>query len=218
MQPTERTRVLRNTEQAAYDPETVGSILDAGLVAHVGIVHDGAPVVIPMVYARVAGTLYLHGSVASRLMRTLRSGAPACVTVTVVDGIVLARSAFNMTLNYRSVVVHGSARLVDDEAERDRAFRAVLDHLVPGHYDTVRPPNAAEARQTMVLAISLLEASAKLRSGPPADEPEDLVSGVWAGEIPLHTVAGAAVPDPAVVAGTPLPPSVRNLARFAPLG
>lgn len=215
-EPTDRSRIRRNTERAAYDAGTVADILDAGLVAHVGIVHDGDPVVIPMVYARLADTLYLHGSVASRLMRSLKAGAPACVTVTLVDGLVLARSAFHMTMNYRSVVVHGTARLVDSEEERSAAFRAVLDHLVPGHYDTVRPPNDAELRQTMVLAISLLEAGAKIRTGPPADEPEDLELPVWAGEVPLRTVAAPPVPDARVGAAVPIPASVRDFTRYPP--
>ncbi len=208
--PTERTIIHRIAEHASYDSQTVGEVLDAGLIAHVGIIHDGSPVVIPMVYARVGDTLYLHGSVASRLMRALRSGIPACVTVTVVDGIVLARSAFNMTMNYRSVVIHGTARLIQDAADRAVVFRAVLDHLVPNHYDTVRPPSESELAQTMLIGIPLTEASVKIRSGPPLEEPEDLGLPIWAGEIPLTLVALDPIPDPDLEPTIPVPASVDN--------
>jgi hypothetical protein len=213
MPPTPRSTVRRLAELAAYDPPTVAAILDAGLVAHVGIVHDGAPVVIPMAYARIDGTIYLHGSTASRMMRTLKTGDPVCITVTMIDGIVLARSAFNMSMNYRAVVVHGSARLVEEDAERLTAFRAIMDHYVPGHWDHVREPNDRELRQTLVTAVDLAEASAKVSTGPPQDEEEDVALPFWAGEIPLRTVAGAPRADSHVPDGVPPPESVGSYAR-----
>ncbi len=213
MSPTPRSTVRRLPELAVYEREAVAAILDAGLVAHVGISHEGAPVVIPMAYARIGDTLYLHGSAASRMMRNLKSGEPMCVTVTVVDGIVLARSAFNMSMNYRAVVVQGAARMVTDAAERMTAFRAIMDHFVPGHWEHVRPPNEQELRQTLVVAAALDEASAKVSAGPPDDDPDDLALPYWAGEIPLRTVAGTPVPDAYVKAGEEPPESVRHYAR-----
>jgi uncharacterized protein len=213
MSPTPRSTVRRIAELAVYEREAVAEILDAGLVAHVGISHEGAPVVIPMAYARIDDLVYLHGSVASRIMRNLRDGDPMCITVTVIDGIVLARSAFNMSMNYRAVVVQGSARLVTDDAERMLAFRAIMEHFVPGHWDNVRPPNEQELRQTLVVAASLDEASAKVSSGPPGDEPEDLALPHWAGHIPLRMVAGTPVPDAHVQPGVQPPESVRDYAR-----
>jgi nitroimidazol reductase NimA-like FMN-containing flavoprotein (pyridoxamine 5'-phosphate oxidase superfamily) len=213
MEPTPRSTVRRLAELAAYDVETVEAVLDAGVVAHVGISSHGAPVVIPMAYARVGDTMYVHGSTASRVMRTLKTGDPICITVTIVDGIVLARSAFNMSMNYRSVVVHGRARLVADPEERMTAFRAIMDHLVPGHWNEVRPPNDIELRQTLVTAVKLDEVSAKVRYGPPDDEVEDLDLPVWAGEIPLHTVAGSPIADRGVPDGIQPPASVSRYAR-----
>jgi nitroimidazol reductase NimA-like FMN-containing flavoprotein (pyridoxamine 5'-phosphate oxidase superfamily) len=213
MPPSPRSTVRRIAELADYERETVAAVLDAGLVAHVGIVQDGAPVVIPMAYARVDDEVYLHGSVASRLLRALRPGAPVCVTVTVVDGVVLARSAFNMSMQYRSVVVQGETRPVDDPDERLRAFRAIMDQVVPGHWDHVRAPNDAELRQTHVVAVGLAEASAKVSAGPPDDEPDDLALPHWAGVLPLRTVAGTPVADAHVPDGVPPPPSVAAYAR-----
>jgi nitroimidazol reductase NimA-like FMN-containing flavoprotein (pyridoxamine 5'-phosphate oxidase superfamily) len=213
MPPTARSTVRRLADLARYDAATVAAILDAGLVAHVGITHDGAPVVLPMAYARVGDTVYVHGSTASRLLRSLRSGDPMCLTVTIVDGIVLARSAFNMSMNYRAVVVHGRARLVEERDERLAAFRAVMDHFVPGHWPHVRPPNDRELRQTLVVAIGLDEASAKVSSGPPRDEEDDLALPFWAGELPLRTVPGEPRADGHVPAGVGPPPSVHAYAR-----
>jgi uncharacterized protein len=213
MEPSPRSTVRRLAERAVYSPEAVAAVLDAGLVAHVGISYQGAPVVIPMAYARVGDTLYIHGSTASRIMRALKTGDAMCVTVTIVDGVVLARSAFNMSMNYRSVVVQGHARLVKDPRERMTAFRAIMEHLVPGHWDEVRPPNDAELRQTLVTAVTLDEVSAKIRNGPPEDEAEDLGSRAWAGQLPLRTVPGPPIPDAAVPAGVRPPASVSRYAR-----
>lgn len=217
MPPSTRSTVRRLDELAHYDPATVHAVLDAGLVAHVGVLHEGAPVVIPMAYARTGELVYLHGSGASRIMRALRTGDPMCLTVTIVDGIVLARSAFNMSMQYRAVVVHGRARPVDDPDERLSAFRAIMDHVVPGHWDHVRPPNDRELRQTLVVAVDLAEASAKVSSGPPGDEPDDLGLPLWAGVLPLRTVAGEPRADEHVPEGLLPPPSVRGYGRaFAP--
>ncbi len=213
MEPTPRSTVRRLAQLAVYDPGTIASVLDAGLVAHVGIHYQGAPVVIPMAYARVGDTLYVHGSTASRMMRALKTGDAVCVTVTLIDGIVLARSAFNMSMNYRAVVVHGHARLVTDPGERMTAFRAIMDHYVPGHWDEVRAPSDQELRQTLVTALPLDEASAKVSSGPPDDEEADLELRVWAGEIPIRTVAGTPTPDGNVQAGVQAPASVSHYSR-----
>jgi nitroimidazol reductase NimA-like FMN-containing flavoprotein (pyridoxamine 5'-phosphate oxidase superfamily) len=213
MDPSPRSTVRRIPELARYDIETVHAVLDAGLVAHVGISYQGAPVVIPMAYGRVGDTVYIHGSTASRIMRALKTGDAVCITVTVIDGIVLARSAFNMSMNYRAVVIHGHARLVSDPEERMTAFRSVMEQVVPGHWDAVRPPNDVELRQTLVTAIELDEVSAKVSSGPPDDEEADLALPVWAGQIPLHTVAGAPIADDHVLDGVEAPASVSSYAR-----
>jgi uncharacterized protein len=213
MEPSARSTVRRLAERALYDRESIAAVLDAGVVAHVGVLYQGAPVVIPMAYARIEETLYVHGSTASRMMRALKTGDAMCVTVTVVDGIVLARSAFNMSMNYRAVVVHGRARLVADADERMAAFRAIMDHVVPGHWDEVRPPNDTELRQTLVTAVALDEASAKVRTGPSEEEPEDVDRPVWAGVIPLRTVAGAPIADDGVLEGVAPPWSVTAYTR-----
>jgi nitroimidazol reductase NimA-like FMN-containing flavoprotein (pyridoxamine 5'-phosphate oxidase superfamily) len=205
-----RTTVRRLPEFARYDRAAVDGVLVAGLVAHVGIVDDGAPIVIPMVYAAVGDELYLHGSVASRLLRALAAATPLCATVTVVDGILLARSAFNTSMSYRSVVVQGVARRVDDEAERLGALRAMLEHLVPGHFEEQRPPSPSELRQTVVVALPLSETSVKVSTGPPDDEEDDYALPQWAGELPLVMEPGTPVPDPRLAPGTPVPASVRG--------
>lgn len=212
--PTERTRVRRIPELASYDPAVVHAVLDAGLIAHVGVVaDDGDPVVLPMTYGRLGDNVYIHGSVASRLMRLVCGGAPAAVTVTIVDGIVLARSAFETTMNYRCVTVLGRGRRVDDEGERLAALESVMERLVPGHWPNVRAPAAAELRQVLVAAVALDEASAKVRSGPPEDPPADHGLPHWAGEIPLHLAAGHAHADPTLRSGITPPESVRGFVR-----
>ena len=204
--PSERTRVRRAPQRAAYDRATIDAILDEGFVCHVGFVADGSPVVIPANYARVADTLYLHGSTQGRMMRTLRSGADVCVTVTLVDGLVLARSLAHHSMNYRSVMVFGRGREVTDAGERDLALRAVTEAALPGRWDEARAPNRAELAETMVVAISIDEASAKVRSGPPADDPADVeAGGRWAGEVPLRQVALPPVPEPGLDEDVPAP-------------
>jgi uncharacterized protein len=205
----ERSRVSRHPERAAYDAATVHAVLDAALVAHVGFVAAGRPVVIPMLYGRDGDALYLHGSVASRLQRTLANGIDVCLTVTLVDGLVLARSAFRHSMNYRSVVVLGRAMLVRPE-DKDHALRIITEHVVPGRWDEVRPPSPIELRQTSVLRLAIEEASAKSRTGGPIDADEDLGMTVWAGVLPCAVTWGDPIdaddlvstraPSPSVVA------------------
>ena len=190
-----RSTVKRLPARASYDTPTVHAILDAGLVAHVGFVVDGQPFVIPMAYARRGGTLYLHGAPASRLQKILAEGGPVVVTVTLIDGLVLARSAFHHSMNYRSVVAFGRARSVLDASEKKAAFDALVDHVVPGRSARVRPPDAKEAAGTHVLAFEIEEASAKIRTGPPKDDEEDRDLPVWAGEIPLPVLGARPVDD-----------------------
>lgn len=185
--PTERSTIHRHADRAAYDRETVHAILRAGLVAHIGFVVDAAPIVIPMVYAVVGDELVLHGARASRLLKALAGGVPVCVTVTIVDGLVLARSAFHHSMNYRSVVVLGQGREVTDVAEKHRAFEALIDHVVPGRNARIRGADDAELRGTSLVAVRIDEASAKVRRGPPIEEERDLDFPAWAGVIPLPT-------------------------------
>lgn len=197
-----RTRVRRAPSRGVYDRAAIDQILDEGMIAHLGFVHDGQPFVIPTLHARVADTVYFHGSAASRAIRTLSSGVPACLTVTLLDGLVLARSAFHSSLNYRSVVVLGSATAVEGSDERLRALEAFVERLVPGRWGEVRPPSAKELKGTRVLAMALDETSAKVRTGPPEDDPGDRELPVWAGVIPLHTTAGEPIPDALTPPGT----------------
>lgn len=205
-EPTsKRSTVRRIPDRADYDPATVHAILDEGFVCHLGFVDDGQPYVIPTLYARDGGRLILHGSPASRMLRVLREGAPACVTVTHVDGLVLARSAFHHSINYRSVVILGSAAVVTDPEERLEALRILVEHVMKGRWNDVRRPNESELKQTMVLSMPITEASAKVRTGPPADDEEDYALPIWAGVLPLSLAAGPAVPDARLIDGVPLP-------------
>jgi nitroimidazol reductase NimA-like FMN-containing flavoprotein (pyridoxamine 5'-phosphate oxidase superfamily) len=190
-----RSRIRRAPSRADYDRATIDAILDEGLVAHLGFAVDGQPYVIPTLHARSGDTVYVHGSAASRMVRTLASGTPACLTVTLLDGLVLARSAFHHSMNYRSVVVLGQARLVEGDAERREALRVFTERLVPGRWDEVRPPSRQELKGTQVLAMTLDEASAKLRRGGPVDDDEDYALDVWAGVVPLTLQRGAPEPD-----------------------
>ena len=186
-QPTERTQVKRQTNRARYDRESVYSILDTAFVCHVGFSVDGQPYAIPTNYGRSGDTLYLHGSPASRMMKTLSTGVPLCVTVTHIDGLVLASLAFHHSVNYRSVVILGTARRVEDPAEKMEALRIFTEHVMKGRWGDVRPPNEQELKITMVLALPLVEVSAKVRSGGPADDEADYALPVWAGVLPLET-------------------------------
>jgi len=205
-----RVTVRRHPERGHYDRETIDAILDEAIVAHVGFVHDGQPFVIPMAFVRVGDDLFLHGSAGSRLLRTLRDGAPVAVTVTLLDGLVLARSVFNSSMNYRSVVVLGSATEIADLEAKREAMRRYTERLMPGRWDEVRTPTDKELKTTTVLALPLDEASAKVRTGPPIDEPEDADAPVWAGVLPLRLGAGDPEPDDGVPPGTPLPRTIAS--------
>ncbi|MCU1463577.1 MAG: putative flavin-nucleotide-binding protein [Acidimicrobiales bacterium] len=196
--PTEHTTVRRLPARARYDRATLDAILDEGLVCHVGFVTGGRPFVIPTTYGRVGDDLYLHGSPASRLLRTLSDGVDVCVTVTLLDGIVLARSAFHHSMNYRSAVLVGRATVVDDLEEKRAALDAFVEHVVPGRAADARPPNEKELRATLVLRLPIADASAKVRTGGPIDDDEDMALAVWAGELPLRTTPGPPVADAGV--------------------
>jgi nitroimidazol reductase NimA-like FMN-containing flavoprotein (pyridoxamine 5'-phosphate oxidase superfamily) len=212
-QPTDRTRVRRNAVRAVYDRDLVEAVLDEALVCHVGFVDDGQPVVLPTIHARVGDTLYLHGAVGNAMLRAASAGTRLCVTVTLVDGIVLARSAFKHSMNYRCVVVFGQGREVTDAAERALALDALVEHVAPGRSAEARGPNQAELLATRVVAVPLDEVSAKVRTGPPLDEPEDLSLPVWAGVLPLALVPGPPEPDPQVAAGTEVAASAASWRR-----
>lgn len=208
-EPTTRTTPTRARDRAAYDHETVHAILDSGYVCHLGFVRDGSPVVLPTLYGRVGDRLYLHGSSGSRPLR-MAGEAPApglevCVTVTHVDGLVLARSAFHHSINYRCVVVHGTAHEVTDLEEKKAALDALVDHVVPGRAADSRPGNAKELAATAVIRLDLREVSAKIRSGGPNDEPEDLALPYWSGVLPVAPVYGAPIPSEDLAPGTPEP-------------
>lgn len=193
--PTERTRLQRSAKRGSYDRTLVHGILDEALVCHVGFVHHGQPFVIPTAFARVGERLYLHGALANRMLGAMSQGLPVCVTVTLLDGLVLARSAFHHSMNYRSVVVLGTAETVHGEAEKRAAFDALVERVRPGRSREARPANEVELRTTLVLALDLIEVSAKVRTGPPLDAAEDLAYPCWAGVIPLALGAGAPIED-----------------------
>jgi nitroimidazol reductase NimA-like FMN-containing flavoprotein (pyridoxamine 5'-phosphate oxidase superfamily) len=211
--PTGRTKLKRLPLRGRYEREVVNGILDEGFVCHVGFVADGQPFVIPTAYGRVGEVLYLHGARASRMLKALADGVDVCVTVTLVDGLVLARSAFHHSLNYRSVVVFGRARVVVAEEEKLTALHAFTEHVAPGRWAEVRPPTGAELDATLVLALQLTEASAKVRTGPPLDDEEDYALAVWAGELPLRLTAGTPVADPRLPAEIKPPAHVSRYKR-----
>jgi len=192
---TERSTLHRLPNRGSNEMEAVYAILDAAFLAHVGFVVDGQPFVIPTLFGRAGDKLYLHGSAASRMMRTLEAGVPVCVTVALVDGLVLARSAFHHSINYRSAVVFGTARKIDDPAQKNEALRVISEHLITGRWDEVRVPASQELKATTVLELTIEEASAKLRTGPPIDDEADYALPVWAGVLPLGLKAGEPVPD-----------------------
>ena len=193
--PTERTRVVREPHRGAYDRETIYKILDEGFVCHVGFSTNGQPFVIPTLYARVGDAIYFHGSAASRMLRGASSGICVCVTVTLTDGFVLARSVFNHSMNYRSVVALGKATLVDAAVEKLEALRAFTEKILPGRWEDARQPNEKELKATSILKLPLTEVSAKIRSGPVEDDQEDYALPVWAGIVPLHLQAEAPIRD-----------------------
>jgi uncharacterized protein len=202
--PTDRTQVRRLAKRGVYDKAQVYAILDQGFICHVGFVLDGQPYVIPTGYARVGDQIYVHGSAASRMLRTLDQGVDVCVTVTLVDGFVLARSAFHHSMNYRSVVVLGKARLVTSVEEKLEALRSFTNHVVPGRWEEVRKPTEQELKSTSVLALPLDEVSAKVRTGSPIDDEEDYALPVWAGVVPIRMQVGEPVSDGRVPSGVPV--------------
>ncbi len=195
VQLTDRTRLRRLPERGSHEESALHAILDAGFLAHVGFQVEGQPFVIPTLYGREDNTLYLHGSAASRMMKQLETGIPACVTVTIVDGLVLARSAFHHSMNYRSVVAFGVARKIEGDDEKSRALRVISDHLIKGRWEEVREPAPKELKGTTVLRLDIDEASAKVRTGPPKDDKEDYELDVWAGVVPMRLVVGEPVQD-----------------------
>ena len=212
--PSERVRVRRRRERGSYELDVIDAILDEALVAHLGIVaHDGQPLVIPTLHARVGDLVYLHGSAAGRTLLALAEGAPACLTVSLIDGLVLARSAMHHSANYRSVMMLGKATHVDDPAAKRAALRAIVEHIVPGRWPDVRSPSENELKATAVLAMRIDEASAKVRTGPPVDDEEDYALPAWAGVIPLCTQAGAPEADPRLAAGIRAPAYARAYRR-----
>ncbi|HUN88173.1 MAG TPA: pyridoxamine 5'-phosphate oxidase family protein [Terriglobales bacterium] len=211
--PTVRTRVIREPQRAVYDRETCNAILDEGIVCHVGFVADGQPYVIPTSYGRVGDNIYVHGSAASRMLKQLSASVPVCVTVTLVDGLVLARSVFNHSMNYRSVVILGQAILIDDPEEKLAALRALSERIVPGRWNQSRQPNEQELKATSILRIPLTEYSAKIRTGPPEDNAEDHALEVWAGIIPLNLVPAEPIPDPHLRPGIAIPDNVKHYSR-----
>ncbi|MGI9107760.1 MAG: pyridoxamine 5'-phosphate oxidase family protein [Pyrinomonadaceae bacterium] len=213
--PTARSAVKRLPKRAEYERAAIHQILDEGFVCHVGFVVEGQPFVIPTAYGRVGDRLYLHGSQVSRMLRALRDGLDVCVTVTLVDALVMARSAFHHSMNYRSVVVFGQAVAVEDRGEKLEALRAFSEHVAPGRWDEVRQPTEGEIKATMVLALPLTEAAAKVRTGPPVDDEEDYALPVWAGVLPLRVVADAPVSDPRLPREIAPPPHVLNYERPA---
>jgi uncharacterized protein len=199
--PSKRTEVHRMPKRGHYDPAVIHAILDEGFICHVGFVHDGTPVVIPTGYARLGSDLYIHGSAASRMLRTISGSVPVCITVTLLDGLVLARSAFHHSMNYRSVVVFGQADLVLGEKEKNEALRMFMEQVAPGRWAEIRQPSTQELKGTSVLKLALDEASAKIRTGGPIDDEEDYALPVWAGVLPLELTAKAPIDDQRLVPG-----------------
>jgi nitroimidazol reductase NimA-like FMN-containing flavoprotein (pyridoxamine 5'-phosphate oxidase superfamily) len=210
---TERTKLKRLPKRGHFDRKTVYGILDEGFICHVGFAPEGQPFVIPTGYARVDDKLYIHGSQASRMLRSLARGVDACVTVTIIDGLVLARSAFHHSMNYRSVVIFGRAMLVEDRDEKIAALTALSEHIIRGRWADVREPTEQELIETTVLSLPLVEASAKIRTGPPLDDEENYAMPVWAGVIPLKLEAGEPIKDPRLPDEIEVPQYARNYHR-----
>ncbi|YAF94360.1 MAG: pyridoxamine 5'-phosphate oxidase family protein [Nodularia sp. CChRGM 3473] len=212
--PTQRSHIKRVPQRGNYEREVIYQILDEGLICHVGFAVDSQPYVIPTAYGRVKDSLYIHGSPASRMLRSLQTGIEVCLTVTLLDGLVLARSAYHHSMNYRSVVIFGTAAIVKDAEEKLAALQAFTDHVVPKRWEEVRPPNRQELQGTLVLSLPLTEASAKVRTGPPLDDEADYALPVWAGVVPLKLVAGEAIADARVPSTINTPIEVKNYTRL----
>ena len=213
LQQTDRTTISRHDERGSYDREVAYAILDEGLVAHVGVDTGKGVMVIPMTYARMGDELILHGAVASRWLSSFEAGRAVSVCVTILDGLVLAQSAFSHSMNYRSVVAFGEARVITDMEKKDAAFKALLDHLIPGRWEDSRQPDQKETVATTVLAMPIAEASVKIRSGPPKDAAKDLELPYWTGVIPLRLTSGAAIPDPVMKEERSVPNYAVNYSR-----
>jgi nitroimidazol reductase NimA-like FMN-containing flavoprotein (pyridoxamine 5'-phosphate oxidase superfamily) len=211
--PTPRTRLVREAERAVYDREAAYRILDEGFLCHVGFVVDGQPFVIPTSYGRKDDSLYIHGSAASRMLRQMKESVPVCITVTLLDGLVLARSIFNHSMNYRSVVILGKATLVDQPEEKLEALRLLSEHIIPGRWNDVRQPSEKELKATSVLRLPIEEFSAKVRSGPAIDDEEDYSFPTWAGVVPLEMKTGEPIPDARLLAGQNTPEYAINYRR-----
>jgi uncharacterized protein len=211
--PTARTRVVREADRAAYDRDTVYRILDEGFLCHAGFVLDGQPFVIPTSYGRKDASLYIPGSAASRMLREMKEGVPVCITVTLLEGLVLARSIFNHSMNYRSVVILGRATLVTDQEEKLSALRILSEHILPGRWDDSRQPNERELKATSVLRVPIEEFSAKVRQGPAIDDEEDYSFPTWAGVIPLEMVAGQPIDDARLIPGKEAPAYAKHYKR-----
>jgi uncharacterized protein len=212
--PTGKSKVRRLPKQGSYERELIYKILDEGLVCYVGFAIEGQPFVIPTAYARVADQIYIHGSPISRMMRSLGSGIEVCITVTLLDGLVLARSAFHHSMNYRSVMIFGTATAVSELDQKMAALQAFTEHIVPGRWSEVRQPNSKELEATVVLALPLIEASAKVRTGHPTDEREDYDLPIWAGEIPLRLVADSPINDSSLSQGIEPPDYALNYLKL----
>jgi hypothetical protein len=211
--PTTRTRVVREPHRGVYDREAAYRILDEAFLCHVGFTVDGQPFVIPTSFGRKDANLYIHGSAASRMLRQMKEGVPVCVTVTLLDGLVLARSVFNHSMNYRSVVVLGKATLVEDPTEKLEALRILSEHILPGRWDDSRRPNEQELKATSVLRMPIEEFSAKVRTGPPIDDAEDMTFPTWAGVLPLEIKAGEPINDPDLDPAREVPAYIRDYRR-----
>ena len=208
---TRRNRIRQIRDYARYDAEAVHDVLDAGLVGHVGFVQDGQPFVIPMLYGRESEVLYLHGARKARIVKLLGSGAPVCVNVTLLDGIVAARSAFNSSMNYRSAVIFGTGRVLEDEDESLHALEVISEHVFPGRWQELRAPLEREIAMTGVIAVAIESASAKIAADPPEDEEEDYAARVWAGVVPITTTLGEPVDDGRVPDGVPMSRAIAAL-------
>ncbi len=210
LRPTERTRLKRLPKRGSYDRAVINAIIDQALFCHVGFVQGGAPFVIPTLHVRIGDLLYVHGSATSRMLRTAAGGVPLCVAVTHLDGLVLARSAFHHSINYRSAIILGTAEEVTGEAEKNRVLEALVEHVVPGRWREARVPTSKELAATSVLSLPITEASAKVRPGGPSDDDEDCALPIWAGNIPVRLVTGAPIADDRLAAGIGIPSSVAN--------
>ena len=207
---TTRNTLKRIADRGYYDKESIYAVLDAGLVAHVGIAPEGKPVVIPVLYARMREEVVFHGAKVSRLLKYVQEGGEVCVTVALLDGLVLARSLFEHSMNYRSVVVFGKGRLIEDREEKIAALRFISEHMLPGRWDDARQPTEKELNATTIVAVTIKEATAKIRTGGPEDNEEDYALPVWAGELPFQTIAGEPVPDPRLGQEIPVPDYIRT--------